>query len=160
MNKCKNCTKELTRKQSKFCSSSCAATYNNKLRPKKSYGTCMQCNNELSRQARKYCSTKCQQRYQYERWVESYKLDITIVETKLNVSSPLRRYITERDGYKCSECNIESWNDKQLTLEFDHIDGNAHNNHEANCRLLCPNCHSQTDTYKAKNTGSGRKARK
>lgn len=53
--------------------------------------------------------------------------------------------------YKCAECGIESWNGKSLTLQLDHIDGNPHNHLLSNLRLLCPNCHSQTDTFCGRN---------
>ena len=52
---------------------------------------------------------------------------------------------------KCSICGIESWNNKQIQLELDHIDGNRINHDFNNLRLLCPNCHSQTYTYRSKN---------
>jgi hypothetical protein len=51
----------------------------------------------------------------------------------------------------CSECGITEWNKKPLVLHLDHIDGNRHNHKLDNVRLLCPNCHSQTDTYCGKN---------
>lgn len=52
---------------------------------------------------------------------------------------------------KCSICNIEEWNGKKLNMELDHIDGKRTNHKLENLRMLCPNCHSQTDTYRAKN---------
>jgi hypothetical protein len=52
---------------------------------------------------------------------------------------------------KCAECGIEEWNGKALVLHLDHIDGNPHNHLLTNLQLLCPNCHSQTDTYCGKN---------
>ncbi len=52
--------------------------------------------------------------------------------------------------YICSECGIDSWCNKILTLELDHVDGNKKNNKLENLRLLCPNCHSQTITYRNK----------
>jgi len=54
---------------------------------------------------------------------------------------------------KCSICNLEPmWNNKPLTLHLDHINGDHHNNNLENLRLLCPNCHTQTDTYTGRNT--------
>lgn len=52
---------------------------------------------------------------------------------------------------KCSECNLEEiWNGKKISLQLDHINGNRHDNRIENLRILCPNCHSQTDTYAGK----------
>jgi 5-methylcytosine-specific restriction endonuclease McrA len=63
--------------------------------------------------------------------------------------------------YRCSVCGLDdNWNKQPLTLEFDHIDGDHKNNVPANIRVLCPNCHSQTPTYKAKNKGNGREIRR
>ena len=50
--------------------------------------------------------------------------------------------------HKCSQCNRKTWNNKPIPLELDHIDGNHDNNNLDNLRLLCPNCHAQTPTYR------------
>jgi formate-dependent nitrite reductase cytochrome c552 subunit len=54
----------------------------------------------------------------------------------------------------CAVCNLTTWNNKPIQLELDHIDGNRINHTFTNLRLLCPNCHSQTDTYRSKNRAS------
>jgi len=59
--------------------------------------------------------------------------------------------------WKCSCCGINNWQGKNITLELDHIDGSAHNCKLENLRLLCPNCHSQTDTFRGKGINTGRK---
>ena len=56
---------------------------------------------------------------------------------------------------KCLHCDISEWQNKPLKLELDHIDGNSFNNKKENLRLLCPNCHSQTDTFRGRNINSG-----
>jgi 5-methylcytosine-specific restriction endonuclease McrA len=53
--------------------------------------------------------------------------------------------------YKCSECNIQTWNNKSLSLHLDHINGMNSDNRLENLRFLCPNCHSQTETYTGRN---------
>jgi len=52
---------------------------------------------------------------------------------------------------KCQNCGIVEWNGNPLVMHLDHIDGNSHNHKLENLRMLCPNCHSQTDTYCGKN---------
>lgn len=56
--------------------------------------------------------------------------------------------------YKCSNCNLVDWNEKPISLQLDHINGISNDHRMKNLRLLCPNCHSQTDTF------AGRNARK
>jgi hypothetical protein len=59
-----------------------------------------------------------------------------------------------KEGFKknvCEACDCSSWQSKPLNLELHHADGNRQNHHLSNLKLLCPNCHSQTDTFRAKN---------
>jgi transposase/Zn finger protein HypA/HybF involved in hydrogenase expression len=56
---------------------------------------------------------------------------------------------------KCALCPVaDTWQGKPLTLHVDHIDGDHKNNIIQNLRLLCPNCHSQTETYSRKGRAS------
>jgi hypothetical protein len=60
----------------------------------------------------------------------------------------LRRAMLEIGiSYKCSICSISEWNSKKLTLQIDHVDGDWRNNEICNLRFLCPNCHTQTETW-------------
>lgn len=53
--------------------------------------------------------------------------------------------------YKCYSCNLSEWLNKLIPLELEHIDGNSSNHMLNNLTLLCPNCHSFTDTYRGRN---------
>lgn len=78
-------------------------------------------------------------------------------DTGCKVSTTLRNcirdYIADKQEHKCAICGIDSvWQGKPLNFILDHINGDASNNWEYNLRLICPNCDSQLDTYKSKNS--------
>jgi len=59
---------------------------------------------------------------------------------------------------QCEGCSNIGWRGKPIPLELDHINGNSSDNNLENLRILCPNCHAQTSTYRGKNIrklGSG-----
>jgi 5-methylcytosine-specific restriction endonuclease McrA len=118
---------------------------------------CIHCNKEQKSRgvnfANKYCDNKCQQEAQYKKRIEEWQSGGKFGKNYV------KRYLAEKqDG--CWQCNITTWMDKKIVLELEHIDGNSNNNKEENLSLLCPNCHSQTPTYKSKNLGNGRHARR
>jgi predicted RNA-binding Zn-ribbon protein involved in translation (DUF1610 family) len=91
--------------------------------------------------------------------IAKYGLDEILVENSSYANiSMLKKRIVKANllEYKCAKCgNTGEWNGKPLVLQLDHIDG-KHNNHSINnLRFLCPNCHSQTDTYAGKNAKYG-----
>ncbi|MCX6788030.1 MAG: HNH endonuclease signature motif containing protein [Candidatus Kaiserbacteria bacterium] len=79
-----------------------------------------------------------------------------------NISGHIKRFLLEKHDEKCSVCG---WNEKhsstgRVPLEVDHLDGNADNNAVENVRLLCPNCHALTPSFRNLNKGNGRAWRK
>lgn len=53
--------------------------------------------------------------------------------------------------YSCATCSLNTWLDKPISLHLDHINGQSNDHRLENLRFLCPNCHSQTDSYCGKN---------
>ena len=53
--------------------------------------------------------------------------------------------------YKCAGCGISDWKGKPISLQLDHINGVNNDNRRENLRFLCPNCHSQTETWGTRN---------
>ena len=101
----------------------------------------------------KYCNNMCQHEAQYKKRIVEWK------ETGKLSKGPVKRYLGEKkEG--CWTCGIVEWNKQPIVLELEHTDGDSTNNTEDNLSLLCPNCHSQTNTYKGKNRGKGRHARR
>jgi len=97
-----------------------------------------------------YCSIVCQHDFQNNERIKQGTAS----------SKTLKRYLLSKYGNKCFCCNITEWNNKPLVMELEHKDGNSSNNSLDNLSLLCPNCHSQTLTYKNKNKGNGRHYRR
>jgi len=100
-----------------------------------------------------YCSTTCSAKGKFTNTVNRFNCG------EVSDRTTIRKVLSEVRGYKCVCCGISEYNNKDITLQVDHADGNAANNSPENLRLLCPNCHSQTETFGAKNKGNGRAAR-
>lgn len=62
-----------------------------------------------------------------------------------------RKLVLEEQSHKCLFCDISTWRGKLISLQLDHIDGDRLNNTRENLRALCPNCHSQTETWGIRN---------
>jgi hypothetical protein len=146
-------------KNPKFCSKSCAAKFNNKgvNRHGTTIQNCLSCNTKLSRGNRIYCSNECQQAYTWNNRKNQIEGGDASLDARL-----YKKYLIELHGNKCMECGWGKINETsgKVPIELEHIDGDHANNNLDNLKLLCPNCHSLTPTYKALNAGQGRHSRR
>ena len=116
-------------------------------------GICKNCQTEFnytpSQSGGIYCSNKCQGEYTIlKRFVKGSKWN-----------QRMRNYLIEHRDYRCGECGITEYNGKPITLQIDHKDGDRKNNTFENLQFLCPNCHSQTDTWGVGNISEDGKLR-
>jgi hypothetical protein len=127
--------------------------------------TCLYCGSPLTRKVAQYCSNKCQNDYQYEKYIVLWKQNKVHggrgVLAK-NISGHVRRYLAVTYGEQCTLCGWSKKNPltNRVPLEIDHIDGDSENNQEGNLRLICPNCHSLTPSFRNLNKGKGRSWRR
>jgi len=99
----------------------------------------------------KFCDNTCQGKYKWKHET------VPRIEAGLVPSGApaLKKYLLETTGKYCAECGQEdTWNNKPLVLQLDHMDGDSDNNYPKNLRLLCPNCHTQTENFGSKGKGS------
>jgi 5-methylcytosine-specific restriction endonuclease McrA len=124
---------------------------------------CLFCNTECkhdNRKVNKYCDTTCQVGYQNKQRIDKWLATGQIGNNTSQTPQWLRKYILARQNNKCNKCGIIDWNKEPIVFELEHKDGNSGNDKEDNLELLCPNCHSQTPTYKGANRGNGRHSRR
>jgi 5-methylcytosine-specific restriction endonuclease McrA len=69
--------------------------------------------------------------------IQSYKLKLKLLKSGIK-------------SHCCELCSLTEWLGNPIPLELDHINGNNQDNRLENLRLLCPNCHSFTPTYRGK----------
>ena len=124
------------------------AEYN--LNPKK----CKLCLNSISYQQKYnlFCSKSCSAIYTNA----PRKKDVLFLPKQTKPFDELswdlkRKSILKEQNFKCNRCGTSNWMNLPLTLQVDHKDGINTNDVRENLEALCPNCHSQTETFCGKN---------
>ena len=169
--KCKCCDAALPheKKYNEFCDQSCAAKFNNPFRKvieirknaakPKVTKSCLNCGNEMInvKASRKYCCFDCSAKH-----VRKVIFDQIEAGDKALYVTNYKNYLIHTRSNKCEDCGWDKVNPKtgNCPIELEHIDGNSENNSLDNLKLLCPNCHSLTSTYKNLNKGNGRHSRR
>lgn len=82
------------------------------------------------------------------------KFEESFIENSPTTRAIIRRYIIRHNliPYVCEKCgNDGNWQGQILTLQLDHKNGVNNDHRLENLRWLCPNCHSQTETFTGRN---------
>ena len=147
-------------KNPKFCSTSCAAKYNNRngtYKRKTLQGTCKSCSTAIS-SARTYCkecySNNAVHTLKIPGWLDgSWRGG-----TDAGLSKIIRNYLLKKENYSCQRCsfNVMHPDDGKTILEINHINGDGTDHSPENLEVICPNCHALTSSYRARNMGKGR----
>lgn len=122
---------------------------------------CKRCGKELTKKQshNTYCSSECANLAKTEntiqRWLSG---EYSGVRGTNQISMPIRDYLLKESNYSCELCGWNKINPitKKVPLEIHHKNGNYLDNTKDNLQVLCPNCHSLTENYKALNKNSER----
>lgn len=154
--------KDRARSVNAFCSRSCAASYNNRKKPKRARSrpdsSCVSCGK--STHNRRFCNLVCFHKLRADtkiaNWLSGRETRVTSHQR-----DAVRSWLLKDQLETCALCaQSGSWNGKPLLFVLDHINGNYTDNSRTNLRLICHNCDSQLPTYKGRNRGFGRHIRR
>lgn len=123
---------------------------------------CDYCGNVLTGKGKNFCNNTCSHNYKYAIYINKWLQNLENgIKGKYEISAHIRRYLFEKHYNRCQICGWNKINKmtNRIPLSIHHIDGNCLNNVFENLQLLCPNCHSLTETYGSLNKGNGRVGR-
>lgn len=188
-NICEECGKEfISRGTQRFCSRSCSASHNNRGRVRSLQSRektsksirihyhgeineyevheeqiCENCGKPINDPftKRRFCSIKCQGEYNRKNKIQEWLCNPSKYNSP-NIYPFIRRYLMELHDNKCEICGWSETNiyNGNIPLEVHHIDGDSTNNKPENLQLLCPNCHSLTNTFGRLNEGKSKRYKK
>lgn len=147
----------------KFCSRSCAAQVNNVAFPKRDkVHSCKKCGVKV-KSGRSYCDKDFASLYEERRnvriqaWIKGEWNGCQ--KNNSLMSQTVSNYLLKQANYACSGCGFNTPHpvDGSTILEIDHINGDGTDHSPSNVRVLCPNCHALTPTYRGRNVGNGKR---
>ena len=166
---CEKCNKEVKVEfgSGRFCSRPCA---NSRVKSKET-------KEKTSKSLRRFCNENPNRHKDYKDYkprsntiltVEEYEVWITKLRKTREINllnkefskiakSALKKRISLEQEKSCGHCGLDIWRDIPITLELDHVSGDREDNSRENLICLCPNCHSQTDTWRGRNKKVGSK---
>lgn len=167
--KCRLCSKEFIKQEGGsrkrvFCSRDCGNKFAGITRANQSELIKCRCGIAIKRCEKKSCSRKCSVRFIYEDFIRKWKNGEHPGHRNkyFTICNPVRKYIKDKYDNKCADCGWNKINPTtgNIPLHIHHIDGDVSNSTEDNLILLCPNCHSLTETFGSLNKSSKRNFRK
>lgn len=108
---------------------------------------------------------ECKERFQFGEWAwqnaarkgritgRGHRWPLKRLQREGRSPASLKQRLIEMGALSeiCSECGLSEWRGKRIVIQLDHINGINTDNRVENLRMLCPNCHSQTETFGARN---------
>lgn len=85
-------------------------------------------------------------------WVKKFEINVQDADYDDLTLRERRERILREQNHRCAMCDIDqTWNGQPITFDLDHVNGKRQDESRKNLRLICPNCHSQTPTFKGRN---------